>query len=193
MVNLVTDLSQKSLEQLRKQLLQYADSLEWKNRRFIELLLEVGIQVAEQTVSGGSHQMPDRISFYKEFKAEDDGSVTGLLIGVGETFFSTWYEADGTEHHDEVYPLAMMEFGSAALAMEPTLAYGGSGGRGTFSSKGHYTEYSWWIITGFDENGKPIRKLGTAIEPTRPMYNAVIEMQNQIRNCAIKAFGGGTV
>lgn len=181
-------LSAKSIQKMIEELEAYQDILTYKNKVFVRLLLERGIRVAEESIAGGTHTMPNRISFYREM--EEDEGVKGILVGVGETFFSHWYEADGTEHHDEVYPLAMMEFGSAGFAVPPTEAYGGSGGRGTFSVSGHESDYSWWIITGYDEEGKPIKKLGTAIQPTRPMYNAVIAMQEDIRECAIEAFGG---
>lgn len=184
------DLTSKGLESLVRQLEGYAKTLDEKNERFLELLLECGIKKAEQSIATGTHHMPERISFYKEFES-DGHSIKGIMVGVGETFPSHWYDADGVEHNDEVYPLAMMEFGSAGYAVPPANAYGGYGGKGTFSVSGHEDDYSWWIVTEIDSEGKPVaKKLGTAVEPTSPMYHAMEEMKAQIRDCARKAFGG---
>ena len=192
METLKATLSYDGITGLIKELERYAESLDDKNKMFIDLLLDCGIRVAEQKISGGTHSMPERITFYKDYADAEDHGVTGLMVGVGETFFSHWYEEDGTEHNDEVYPLAMMEFGSAGLAVPYTSAYGGFGGKGSFAIKGHENDYSWWIITDYDEDTQQptARKLGTAVAPTQPMYNAMLEMQTQIRECARKAFGG---
>lgn len=191
MKTISVDLSSKGIDSLIRQLEGYAKTLDEKNERFLELLLDCGIKVAEQSIATGTHHMPERISFYKELEPTDGHSAKGIMVGVGETFFSRWYDADGGEHNDEVYPLAMMEFGSAGYAVPPTDAYGGHGGKGTFSVSGHENDYSWWIITEVDAAGRPVaKKLGTAVQPTYPMYNAMEEMKKQIRDCAIEAFGG---
>lgn len=184
-------LTEEGIENLIKELSKYRRSLTRKNMKFLKLLLDCGIEVAEQSIQNGTHTMPERITFSKEFTNPDTKEVVALLVGVGETFFSNWKDASGIEHHDEVYPLAMMEFGSAGLALPPQNIYGGIGGRGTFSVSGHENDLEWYFDTGeVDEKGKPIRKYATAINPTQPMYNAMIEMQNQIRDCAVQAFGG---
>lgn len=191
MKNISVELSVDGINSLIKQLKEYSESLDAKNERFVELLLDCGIRVAEQKLADGTHTMPSRISFYKGCEIPDNHTIKGIMVGVGETFFSHWYEVDGTEHYDEVFPLAMMEFGSGGFAVPPTNAFGGYGGQGTFSVSGHENDYEWRIITAVDSKGNPTEwKRGTAIKPTQPMYNAMLEMQTQIRDCAIQAFGG---
>lgn len=179
-------LSDDGIKNAIQELVDYSNSLEEKTRKFVELLQDVGITTADLVLSIGTHTMPSRIRFEKEI--ESDGSYTlGVLVGIGETFFSSWIDANGTEHLDEVFPLAMMEFGSAAYALPPQDAYGGSGGQGTFSVMGNDTKASWYV-TRIDDGEK--RKVkATAIRPTRPMYNAMIQMRQQLVECARQAFG----
>ena len=189
MVNIDMDLSVDSIESVIQQLQDYAKSLDEKNRIFVELLLDVGVRVAEDSISGGTHKMPQRITFYKDYELPEEG-ITGIIVGVGETFFSHWKDANGNVHDDEVFPLAMMEFGSAGLALAAQSAYGGYGGHGTFSTGGASDLLHWYFDTDeVDEDGHPIRKHATAIAPTRPMYNAMQSMMDDIQSCAIKAYG----
>ena len=183
-------LSVGGIESIINQLNEYAKSLEEKNAEFIRLLLEVGIRVAEERVQNGSHHMPDYISFEKEIET-DGGCTLGYLVGQGDTLLSNWIDSTGIEHIDEVFPLAMMEFGSAVFALEPQETFGGQGGQGTFSVSGNENKASWYV-TKIDEAGNEVRTYATAIEPTRPMYNAMLEMREQLISCAQQAFGGET-
>ena len=183
-VNLFSD----GIDDLVKQLNDYAKNLGDKNRKFVELLAEVGIRVAEGVVQNGNSQMASRVSFEKEIES-DGGYTLGMITGIGETFESHWIDKDGEQHDDEVFPLAMLEFGSAARALPPQEAYGGYGGQGTFSYSGNEDKYAWYV-TKVDGSGATKKELGFAIEPTRPMYNAMLEMQEQVEACAKKAFGG---
>ena len=190
MLRIDMDLSVDSIESAIQPLKDYSDDLAQKNQTFIDLLLDVGIRVAEDSISGGTHTMPQRITFYKDYEVPNEQGITGLVVGVGETFFSHWKDANGGVHDDEVFPLAMMEFGSAGLALAAQNAYGGYGGRGTFSSGGASNLLHWFFDTDeVDEEGHPIRKHATAIAPTRPMYNAMQAMMDDIQDCAIKAYG----
>lgn len=166
----------------------YAKSLKEKTEKFVELLSERGITVAQEAVAKGTHQMPQRIRFEKEITT-DKAYVLGVITGTGDTFISHWMDSDFIEHIDEVFPLAMMEFGSAMYALEPQEAFGGSGGRGTFSVSGNSGKAEWYV-TVMDEGTDIVRrKHATAIFPTRPMYNAMLAMQRDIISCAEKAFG----
>ena len=184
------NLSRRSIKAAIAKLDRYSKDLEKKNEIFVERLLDLGIQVAEEAVSKGTHDMPKRISFYKDYAVPNEHGITGILVGVGETFLSRWIDSMGDEHSDEVYPLAMMEFGSAGFALPWTNAYGGYGGQGTFSISGNENSVSWYV-TKIDEAGNEVRTRATAIVPTMPMYHAMEEMRGQIIECARESFGGG--
>ena len=178
----------ENIDRVKAQLDQYTKEFPKKVKMFVELLTDEGITVARDRTADGSHQMPQRIRFEKKIMT-DKAYVLGYITGIGDTLISDWFDADGIEHIDEVYPLSMLEFGSAAYALEPQEAYGGYGGRGTFSVSGNENK-SQWYVNKVGEDGNMERTYATAIRPTRPMYNAMLEMQKQIEQCAKKAFGG---
>ena len=180
------EISFENIDRVQEQLKQYMKSYTKKLQKFVELLLEKGITVAETETAKGSHQLPQRIRFEKKIEA-DKGYVLGILTGKGDTLISDWIDAKGNEHIDEVFPLSMLEFGSAAYALEPQDTFGGHGGKGTFSVSGNENKASWYV-TKIDDGGNEIRKHATAIEPTKPMYNAMLDMRSEISECAEKAF-----
>lgn len=184
------DLFSDGIDSLIKQLEEYDKSIDAKMAQFIEALTSVGIRKAESAVAEGTHQMPQLIRFEKEVEADGD-YVLGMVIGTGETFISEWVDINGTEHMDEVYPLSMMEFGSALYALAPQEAFGGYGGRGTFSSSGNEMKAAW-TVTKRDPDGTEHTVVATAIHPTQPMYKAANEMRDQMLHCVRQAFGNDT-
>lgn len=182
-------LSYGGLLNISRKLKDYAKSLTEKNEKFISLLMERGIKVAQERADAGTHQMGNYISFETEISGEK-GTTVGVIVGTGQTFPSQWIDRDKTEHNDVVYPLSMLEFGSAGFALPPQEAFGGSGGQGAFSVAGHETDV-WWYVTKVYPDGRVVRKLATAIAPTRPMYNAMLRMRHDLMECAKIAFGGG--
>lgn len=183
-------LSSDGIKRLCDEMRKYERSLPDKTKRFMELLADVGIQAAQEALSGGTHTMPDRITLTKEVEI-DGNKVTLAIIGEGSTFVSEWVDALGGEHTDVVYPMHMMEFGSAGYAEEPSGDFGASvGGKGTFSKMGHQDAYAWYFNVKSEDGEKTERKLGTAIRPTRPLYTAMERMKEQIQQAAKEAFGG---
>lgn len=183
-----TALCSAGLEEVARELEEYKNSLKQKNRDFLNKLSDVGIFTAMEAVSSGSHTMPLRVFFYREAEVEGD-TYTVYVVGEGYPFASSWIDSDGASHEDMVYPMSMMEFGSAGYALPPTVAYGGRGGQGTFSQRGNEGFTSWYFkkVEGTEEK----KKHGTAIRPTRPLYNAAIKMQSEIESIARDVFGGG--
>jgi len=179
------ELSESGIEKLIKQLEDYKKSIREKNKLFLEKLAERGIEAAESAVSGGTHTMPSRITFRKEIETED-GIVTAYVIGEGQPFQSDWVDAFDEEHHDMVYPLSMLEFGSAGLALERQTAFGGEGGRGSFTHMGHDNDIEWYVKRGDNENNKV--RHATAIAPTRPMYHAAEKMRSEILDVMREVF-----
>lgn len=187
MKTIKVSLSVGGLQDAIRELAEYATSLDAKTQRFVDLLQDVGITAAELVLTIGTHTMPERITFEKTI--ETDGAYTlGVIIGTGETFPSVWIDALGNEHNaDVVFPLAMMEFGSGAYALPKQDAFGGSGGQGSFAVMGNEVKTEWYVTRV--DNGVKRRVKATAIRPTRPMYNAMLQMRSQIMECARKAFG----
>ena len=179
------ELSTSGIEKLIKQLEDYKKSIREKNKLFLEKLAERGIEAAQDNASKGTHTMPSRITFKREIKTED-GVLTAYVIGEGQPFQSDWVDAFDVEHHDMVYPLSMLEFGSAGLALQEQDAFGGHGGQGTFTRIGHDAETSWYVKRG-DKNNNEVRH-ATAIRPTRPMYNAAEAMIKEIQDIAKEVF-----
>ena len=188
MKTLSSDLSVRSLKHLVWELNKYSSELEAKNARFISLLLDCGITVAQQKTGEGVAYMATRVTFEKQIES-DGGYTLGYLIGTGDTMVSHWLDSSQVEHIDSVYPLAMLEFGSAAYALPPMEAFGGRGGQGTFAVSGNEMR-STWYVTKLDDAGNKKRIIGRAIHPTRPMYEAMQEMRKQLIDCATRAFGG---
>lgn len=182
-------LSYGGLLNISRKLKDYAKSLEAKNALFITLLTGRGIKVARQRAAEGTHHMGEFISFETEVSGEK-GTTVGVITGTGQTFPSTWLDRSGKEQNGMVYPLSMLEFGSAGLALPEQDAFGGHGGQGSFSVSGHENDI-WWYVTKVYPDGRVVRKLATAIAPTRPMYNAMLRMRHDIMECAKIAFGGG--
>lgn len=177
-----------NLDTVVRQIRQYRIDVGKKTKAFVEALSEVGIKVARDKTAEGSHQMPKYIRFEKEIVSDRKGYVIGVITGIGDTFPSDWVDVDGIEHIDDVFPLSMLEFGSAAFALPEQDAFGGHGGQGTFSVSGNENKAVWYVNKIYEDKTRK-RIKATAIAPTRPMYNAMIEMQKEIESCAKKAFG----
>lgn len=182
------DIKFDNLDTVVRQIRQYRTDVGKKAKAFVDELSELGIEVARDKTAEGSHQMPKFIRFEKKIISDRKGYVIGVITGIGDTFPSDWVDVEGIEHIDDVYPLSMLEFGSAAFALPPQAAFGGHGGQGTFSVSGNENK-SEWYVNRINEDGTRERRYATAIKPTRPMYNAMIEMQKEIESCARKAFG----
>lgn len=196
--------SVSSLKKLQKELKAYSDSLQGKMERFITLLLKEGVRVAREKsadIEGplGTHEMGKHVFFEAEPVETADGIVYGIMIGTGDDIVGEWYANDGNGNYlhqkDVINALMAIEFGTAAMALPPTEAFGVVGGRGTFPALYHEEDYAWHIITkvGVDkETGKTIPiewKPATAIQPTQPMYNAGLAMYQKIKQTAIAVFG----
>lgn len=192
--------SVSSIENLKKDLKAYRDSLDDKLSVFMDELLKIGIETAERHVdtSGtyGSHRMTELggISFRKEV-ATADGKVYGIMYGSGGDVTGEWYVNDGSGHYtlksDTINSMLAVEFGTAGKALPVQDAFGGHGGQGTMSSGRHANDNGWRIITHLDSKGNPDEwKYATAISPSRPMYKAGLAMYVEVKKAAMIAFRG---
>lgn len=191
--------SVSSLKQLKKDLETYKKSLNGKMAVFIEELLKIGIEEAEQhtTVSGrfGTHDMKNlgNIAFRKEVNTAD-GKVYGILFGHGDEVRGEWYENDGNGNYtkvtDTINSLLAIEFGTAGKALPVQDAFGVTAGQGT-KARYHASDDAWYIITEINSKGEPIAwKPATAITPSQPMYKAGLAMYEGVKKAAEVAFRG---
>lgn len=192
--------SVSSLRQLKKDLQTYRDSIDGKLEKLMRILLDEGISVAQEKSEDepgalGTHKMGRHVFFSAEPIETSDGKVYGVMIGRGDTITGHWYVNDGEGNYsqvsDTINALMALEFGTAALAVEPTTAFGVDGGRGTKSKYGHENDFAWKIITRIDSKGKPVEwKNATAIMPTQPMYHAGLAIYEKVKEAALVAFKG---
>lgn len=190
--------SASSIRQLKKDLIAYRDSIDVKLQRLVDSLLETGINTAIEHSADkagplGTHKMGRHVYFSSEPIETVDGTVHGIMLGEGDTIVGRWFQNDGhgnyTEVSDTINALMVLEFGTAALALEPQTAFGVVGGQGTKSRNGHENDFAWKIITRVDKDGNPVEwKDATAIQPTQPMYHAGLAMYEKVKETALAVF-----
>lgn len=165
-----TDLSQKGIENLRKQLIQYKNvELPNKCKELVTRLAELGIQTAKVHVD----QSP--LGKYVTFKTDIKPSQVGckaILIATGAVKESEGYEPFST--------LLAIEFGAGiyhnqeANPKAEELGYG----VGTFPGQIHAFEDGWYY---WDEKTQEWRYTH-GVKATMPMYNASLEIiQNAVK------------
>jgi len=192
-------LSQSSIERAIGKLEDYKNSLDAKMEEFVNRLLEVGIERAENTPgqSGtyGTHGFENMVAYYKQLEPNEYG-CHGVMIGVGQDIEAEWFSSDGKPWNGTINTMLALEFGTAAAADAVTDMFGVTGGQGTNAQFGHEDEMAWRIIVDsreeIDKKGNvrevPITKLATAITPSRPMLMASQEMISQITTIAKEVF-----
>lgn len=166
-------LNTRDIAGLIKKLEWYENQLQWKMEQFVSELAEVGITTAKaNTYVEYDEQyinMGDLITFTKDINSVA-GVTTCTLIAVGEPYTKEWQGGSA-----QVDPLLMAEFGSGANAID--------GHRGTFPNQ-HVAFLESWKWT--DNSGQVHESSGSV--PSRPLFKAKQEMENQIRNIAERVF-----
>lgn len=150
-------------------------------RRIVERLADVGIHTAQASLGSLNDigNVSGLIVFTKEIEQTDKGYKAIMIARDSQKVVSTWRTKEGTKSAI-VSPLLMSEFGSGNNAdishmdifEEPVKA-----GQGTFPNQTHAFD-KWWSWQSLD--GKWHSSKG--IKPTMPMYNAWLEMVDQVDN-----------
>lgn len=184
MSNIIIDLdiSPKGIKDAIKQLEYYRDvTLPQKTKRFLEALADVGIKVARASADGDSHHFDDMVVFEKVIDSDTSVTVVGRNDDLSGLHVQ-WYDGKGIYHEETISPILALEYGTAGYAIK--------GHKGTAAVTGnHVNDTSWYYYESLDENGKPTDKhYATAEEPHTPMYDARMEMVQQIRSIAKKIF-----
>lgn len=176
-------LSVKSINALVDKINAYADNLPTLCNKALKRLADKGIRVAEQNKGlygrYGTHQFENYVGFEKRIEGD---SV--LVVGFNYmSFFSSWIDSDGNPHATDISPIAMIEFGSAIYAL-PQQSVGSSNvGKGSLAVRGNENKSDWYFT---DADGN--KKVGTAITPSRPLYQAAQEMYREVENTFKEVF-----
>lgn len=176
----------KGLKETKEKLEKYQKSIDDRAEIFISKLLDKGIQIANlhKDSSVLAENNTQNLGQFVTFTKEVEGK-TGTLIGVDIPIQTAWKNSSGI-HTATVFPLLMLEFGSAFFADPPQKRFGGEGGKGTMATAGHENDLEWWWI---DLDGR--RHKNYSIRPTSPMYNAYKEMLLDIKQIAKEVYGNG--
>lgn len=177
-------LNSKSIEDTVKQLEKYKNSLAVKNEIFVMRLLDEGIKVAQENVSG--------FGKYITFTSDIEGDIhcIGKLIAADSQKIESEWDYFGERKTATLSPTLLSEFGSASLA-EVLFPIEGVG-QGTFPGQTHaFDEGGWWYKEWQPDN-KGKWKRGNGIKPTHPMYFADMQMKENIKKIAKEVFSDGS-
>ena len=174
-------LSVDGINNLISQLNNYKSDLHRRTDLFINRLADYGISIAQMSAKGDSHHFDSMVVFEKK----KDGN-TIYIIGRNadlSQLHTEWYDSKGQYHQNVISPIAMLEFGSAGMAIK--------GFKGSYAVTGtSVNKKVWMYATELDEKGGPTGwEWASAEEPHEPMHKAFLEMQSQIFRVAREVFG----
>lgn len=186
--------SSNSIKNLINQLRKYEDALNSRTKAFLEQLAEKGIHAARTSLAGAgdSGKYSSHITFWKEDEISGE-NVSIALYGDGGLITVEWQGPGGTIKSAEVNPMLMEEFGAweeATVESYPMSGNKPSGvGRGTFPGQTHAFQADFtWKEVGSDKV-QHATDHRAEMTPSRPMYNAAVEMKAQIIVTAREVFG----
>lgn len=178
-------LSIKEVRKAQAELKAYSKSLQRKCVQFVERLGEYGIEVA--TEKAGNNEYGKYLLFRKEVTASGTkvrAVMFGTHTGLIHSEWRTNRNASGIEVAD-VSPLLMAEFGAGINHDSNPKAHELGMGAGTFPGQTHAmnTEGWWYMDMDYEWHWSD------GIEPSMPMYNAAMEMRDNIVRIAKEVFG----
>lgn len=172
------DLSESSLEQLKKQLESYKSELMNKTRTLVQRLAEQGVYVAEQNVGGFGKY----ITFSIKTESTTDGCKAIMVASENGKIVSMWQNANGIQIAP-VSPLLMCEFGSGWGAENPMNIPGV--GQGTFPDQTHAFQGDGWYWIDLDGNVNHSK----GINAKMPMYKASLRIKEIYTSTVQEVFG----
>lgn len=173
---LTATLSVKSLENLKKQLLDYKAELNRKCETLVSRLLESGIEVANAKV--GESPLGKYVTLTTNISADKMG-CKGILLAKGAVKESEGYAPFSI--------LLAIEFG-AGIHYNPTpnpKADEFGLGVGTFPGQIHAFEDTWFY---WDEEAQEWRPTH-GVKATMPMYEASLKIRDEVVRIARDVFG----
>lgn len=179
-------LSTKDLNRAISELKAYKNEIATKCARFVEQLTEHGIQIARDN-SGGEYGA--FITFTKAVNPSQYGA-TAILLATSGTITVQWMSYGKVKSAD-VSPLLMTEFGSGFMASDASgkgnadIATTLGMGQGTFPGQTHAFDAGGWHWQDLDGEWHS----STGIEPSMPVFSALISMEMEIISIARGVFG----
>lgn len=174
---LKADLSVKGIEALKKQLLQYRDSLPMKCERFVSRLLQSGVEVANASIS--ESPLGKYVTVTTNISAGKMG-CKGILLAKGQVKEQEGYEPFSI--------LLAIEFGAGVHynpTPNPLIGSDFPYGVGTFPGQTHAYDDMWWYWDEQNEKWMPTH----GVKATMPMYNADMEIIKNVGRIAREVFG----
>ena len=171
------DLSVKGIEALKSQLLQYKDSLSVKCEKLVSRLLQSGVEVSQARIN--ESPLGKYVTVTTNISA-DKMSCKGVLLAKGAVKEQEGYAPFSI--------LLAIEFG-AGVHFNPTpnplIGSEFPYGVGTFPGQTHAYEDMWFYWDENTQEWKPTH----GVKATMPMYNADIEIIQNVVKYAKEVFG----
>lgn len=164
------NLSVKGINKMRKELQKYKQSFEYKCKRYVERLLEEGVEVAQAKV--GESPLGKYVAISTDIKETETG-CKAILIATGDVKYSDDYEPFST--------ILAIEFG-AGISYNPKENPNASDlgfGVGTFPGQTHAEEDGWY----FWDDAKQMWIYSKGVKATMPMYEAqkkIVEVAKEV-------------
>lgn len=171
-----SDLSVKSIEALKSQLLQYKDSLHIKCEKLVSRLLESGLSVANARV--GESPLGKYVTVTTNISADKMG-CKGILLAKGQVKEQEGYAPFSI--------LLAIEFG-AGIHYNPTpnplISSEFPYGVGAFPGQTHAYQDMWFYWDENSQEWKPTH----GVKATMPMYSADMEIIQNVVKTAKEVF-----
>lgn len=171
-----SDLSEKGIEALKSQLLQYKDSLSIKCEKLVSRLLQSGVAVSQTKIS--ESPLGNYVTVTTDVSADKMG-CKGILLAKGAVKEQEGYEPFSI--------LLAIEFG-AGIHYNPTpnpiISSEFPYGVGTFPGQTHAYEDMWFYWDENTQEWKPTH----GVKATMPMYNADMEIIQNVVKYAKEVF-----
>ena len=171
-----SDLSVKGVEALKRQLLQYKDSLPIKCEKLVSRLLQSGVAVSQSKIS--ESPLGKYVTVTTNISADKMGRK-GILLAKGAV-----KEQDGYEPFSI---LLAIEFGAGVHynpTPNPIISSEFPYGVGTFPGQTHAYQDMWWYWDENTQEWKPTH----GVKATMPMYSADMEIIQNVVKFAKEVF-----
>ena len=172
-----SDLSVKGIEALKRQLLQYKDSLPIKCEKLVSRLLQSGVEVSQSKIS--ESPLGKYVTVTTNISADKMG-CKGILLAKGAVKEQEGYAPFSI--------LLAIEFG-AGVHFNPTpnplIGSEFPYGVGTFPGQTHAYQDMWFYWDENTQEWKPTH----GVKATMPMYSADMEIRQNVVKYAKEVFG----
>ncbi len=176
-------LSAKGIGNAIRFLENYADNLQSKVDRLVEILAEEGVKTAKLSAKGSFDNGVDYGDLIL-FESTDTEDGKACVVATSKQNLIRRWHSKGTIAEAEVSPLLMAEFGSGVYAKEPTVS-AITAGRGTFPNQKHaFDEDGWFWV---DEGGREVKR-SKGVQPSEPMLHAFEAVVAKVDTAAKEAF-----